>query len=147
AESRSAPGVVAAMVWSPPIRVPDRPLMPRTILEEARLHPAIREQVATLNADIVHNVQAAAGSNTVLVVGMAGNPVVRRVRKALAAAGIAHHYLEYGSYFSEWRRRNALKMWTGWPTFPMVFVKGSLVGGGKEIGALIESGELKRTLG
>jgi len=65
----------------------------------------------------------------------------------LAAAGISFHYLEYGSYFSEWRRRNALKMWTGWPTFPMVFVKGSLVGGGKEIEALIASGELKRTLG
>ena len=63
--------------------------MPRTILEEARLHPAIRERVATLNADIVHNVQAAASSNAVLVVGMAGNPVVRRVRKALAAAAIA----------------------------------------------------------
>jgi glutaredoxin-related protein len=29
----------------------------------------------------------------------------------------------------------------------MVFVKGNLVGGGKEIEALIESGELKRTLG
>ena len=118
--------------------------MPRTILEEARLHPAIREQVATLNADIVHNVQAAAGSNTVLVVGMAGNPVVRRARKALAAAGIAHHYLEYGSYFSEWRRRNALKMWTGWPTFPMVFVDGTLVGGAAEVEKLLASGALQR---
>ena len=121
--------------------------MPRTILEEARLHPAIRERVATLNADIVHNVQAAASSNAVLVVGMAGNPVVRRVRKALEAAAVPFHYLEYGSYFSQWRRRNALKMWTGWPTFPMVFVKGVLVGGGKETEALIASGELKRTLG
>ena len=121
--------------------------MPRTILEEARLHPAIRERVANLNADIVHNVQAAASSNAVLVVGMAGNPVVRRAKKALEAAGIAFHYLEFGSYLREWRRRNALKMWTGWPTFPMVFVKGSLVGGGKEIEALIASGELKRTLG
>jgi len=121
--------------------------MPRTILEEARLHPAIRERVATLNADIVHNVQAAAGSNPVLVVGMAGNPHVRRARKALEGAGFAHHYLEYGSYFSMWRKRNALKMWTGWPTFPMVFVRGNLVGGCREIEALIASGELKRTLG
>ena len=121
--------------------------MPRTILEEARLHPAIREKVATHHLDIVHNVQAAASSNQVLVVGMAGNPVVRRARKALVGANVAHHYLEYGSYFSEWRRRNALKMWTGWPTFPMVFVKGTLVGGGREIEALIASGELKRTLG
>ena len=42
----------------------------------ARLHPAIRDKVANLNADIVHNVQAAAGSNPVLVVGMVGNPIV-----------------------------------------------------------------------
>ena len=121
--------------------------MPRTILEEARQHPAIREKIANLNADIVHNVQAAATTNPVLVVGMAGNPFVRRVRKALAAAGIACHYLEYGSYFGEWRKRNSLKMWTGWPTFPMVFVKGTLVGGAQETEALIASGELKRTLG
>jgi monothiol glutaredoxin len=121
--------------------------MPRTILEEARLHPAIRATVANLNADIVHNVQAAATSNPVLVVGMAGNPIVRRARKALAAAGVAYQYLEYGSYFSEWRKRNALKMWTGWPTFPMVFVKATLVGGAQEIEALIANGELKRTLG
>jgi monothiol glutaredoxin len=121
--------------------------MPRTTLEEARLHPAIREFVANLNADIVHNVQAAANSNPVLVVGMAGNPNVRRARKALDAAGIAHHYLEYGSYFGGWRRRNALKMWTGWPTFPMVFVRGMLVGGADELERLVSGGELKRTLG
>lgn len=121
--------------------------MPRTVLEEARLHPAVRERVANANADIVHNVQAAANSNPVLVVGMAGNPVVRRARKALDAAAVAHHYLEFGSYFSEWRRRNALKMWSGWPTFPMVFVKGTLIGGGQELEGLLASGELKRTLG
>ncbi len=121
--------------------------MARTTLEEARLHPAIRERIATLNADIVHNVQAAASTNPVLVVGMAGNPFVRRARKALAAADVASHYLEYGSYFSAWRKRNALKMWTGWPTFPMIFVKGTLVGGAEQIEALIASGELKRTLG
>lgn len=121
--------------------------MPRTILEEARLHPAIREFVANLNADIVHNVQAAATSNPVLVVGMAGNPHVRRARKALDGAGIAYHYLEYGSYFSGWRRRNALKMWTGWPTLPMVFVRATLVGGATELERLVTDGELKRTLG
>jgi len=121
--------------------------MPRTILEEARLHPAIRERVGNLNADIVHNVQAAATSNAVLVVGMAGNPHVRRARKALDGAAIAYQYLEFGSYFGGWRRRTALKMWTGWPTFPMVFVKGILVGGADDCERLVNSGELKRTLG
>jgi glutaredoxin-related protein len=121
--------------------------MPRQTLEEARLHPAIRDKIANLNADIVHNVQAATASNPVLVVGMAGNPFCKRARKALAAAGVAHHYLEYGSYFSQWRERNALKMWSGWPTFPMVFVKGTLIGGADDLKRLIDSGELKRLLG
>ena len=121
--------------------------MPRQILDESRMHPAIRDKIANLNADIVHNVQAAAGSNPVLVVGMFGNPSCRRARAALGAAGVSHHYLEYGSYLSAWRLRNALKMWTGWPTFPMVFVKGSLVGGANDLQRLINSGELKRLLG
>ncbi len=121
--------------------------MPRTVLEETRLHPAIRDKVANLNADIVHNVAAASSSNPVLVVGMAGNPHVRRARKLLDAAGIAYHYLEFGSYFSEWHRRLALKMWTGWSTFPMVFVKGTLIGGASDLERLVTGGELKRILG
>ena len=121
--------------------------MPRQTLDESRMHPAIREKVANLNADIVHNVQAAAASNPVLVVGMVGNPFCRRARRALGDAGIAHHYLEYGSYLSQWRQRNALKMWTGWPTFPMVFVKGALIGGNDDLGKLIASGEIMRLLG
>jgi glutaredoxin-related protein len=121
--------------------------MPRPILDETRLHPAIHDAVVHSQADIVHNVQAAANANPVLVVGMAGNPHCRRVRQALDAAGFAYQYLEFGSYFNQWRRRNALKMWTGWPTFPMVFVRGMLVGGADDTKRLIDSGELKRLLG
>ena len=120
--------------------------MSRPILEEAQIHPAIRDKVENLHADIVHNVRSAAASNPVLVVGMAGNPFCKRARKALAAAEMPFQYLEYGSYFGQWRMRNALKMWTGWPTFPMVFVKGTLVGGAEELQAMIASGELRRSL-
>ena len=120
--------------------------MPRDILDESRLHPAIADRVVNWHVDIVCNVQSAVASNAVLVVGMAQNPFCGRARKALAAADVPHHYLEYGSYFSQWRQRGALKMWTGWPTFPMVFVKGVLVGGAADLKTLIDSGELKRTL-
>ena len=122
--------------------------MPRTVLEEARLHPAIRETVANLNADIVHNVARRRRRRTRC--SSSAWPATRTCAgraRLLDAAGIAHHYLEFGSYFSEWRRRNALKMWTGWPTFPMVFVKGTLVGGASELERLVTGGELKRTLG
>lgn len=119
------------------------PIMPRAILPEDRLHPAIRERVARLNAEIVQEVQQAAAAHRVVVVGLAGNPHVARVKKALQAAGVAFHALTYGSYFSGWRRRNALKMWTGWPTFPMVFVGGQLVGGADDTIELLRAGSLK----
>ena len=120
--------------------------MPRPTLDESQIHPAIRNQVATLHLSTVQEVQAALAQHSVVVVGMAQNPYPRKARKSLDAAGIAYHHMAYGSYFSDWRRRNALKMWTGWPTLPMVFVKGQLVGGADDLARLIDSGELRRML-
>ena len=120
--------------------------MPRATLDEADIHPAVRERVASHHADTVQQVQAALQRHPVVVVGMAQNPFVKKARKALDAAGVGHHDIDIGSYFSEWRRRNALKMWSGWPTFPMVFVKGVLVGGAQDLDQLIASGELKGLL-
>jgi monothiol glutaredoxin len=118
--------------------------LPRRILVEARIHPAIREKVATRHADIVDEVETAIAGNDVVVVGMAHNPHSKRARRALDRAGIPCRYLEFGNYFSQWRRRNALKMWSGWPTFPMVFVKGVLIGGASDLERLIADGEMKR---
>ena len=73
---------------------------------------------------------------------MAQNPHVRRARKALDGAGKAYKYLEFGSYLKAWKPRLALKMWSGWPTFPMIFVKGQLVGGADELEALLAKGEV-----
>ncbi|MEW6705370.1 MAG: glutaredoxin domain-containing protein [Pseudomonadota bacterium] len=121
--------------------------MPRYLLDESCIHPAIREKIARRHADIVEQVQHALAQHAVVVVGMQGNPHVLRARRLLREAGIAFHYLEFGSYLSQWRRRNALKMWTGWPTFPMVFVRGTLVGGADDLQRLAASGELKTLLG
>ena len=121
--------------------------MARHILAEERIHPGVRAKVSENHADIVQEVEAAVAGNDVVVVGMRQNPMPRRARRALDAAGIAYKYLEYGSYLNTWRRRNALKMWTGWPTFPMIFVKGVLIGGATDLKKLIGSGELARLLG
>lgn len=120
--------------------------MPRPILDESRIHPAIRERVATLHADLLREVQAAVAAHPVVVLGMKGNPFVRRARRLLDAQGIAHHDIDIGGYLSLWRRRNALKLWTGWPTFPMVFVKGQLVGGADDLQRLQASGGLGELL-
>ena len=120
--------------------------MLRSVLDEAHIHPSIRKTIADSHADIVREVQAAVAANDVVVVGMKQNPQPKKARKALDAAGIPHMYLSYGSYLGVWRRRNALKMWTGWPTFPMVFVKGVLVGGADDVRRLIASGEIHKML-
>ena len=116
--------------------------MPRNVLPESRVHPAIRERIASYRADFLKEVDQAIAANRVVVLGMRQNPFPKKARRLLDAAGIAYAYLEYGSYFSEWRKRLAIKLWTGWPTFPQIFVGGVLVGGADDLERLIGSGEL-----
>jgi glutaredoxin-related protein len=120
--------------------------MSREILNDSRIHPAIRDKVAGYHAGIVKEVMDAVAAHAIVIVGMRQNPNPRYARKVLDMHNIPYHYLGYGSYFSQWRRRSALKMWTGWPTFPMVFVKGTLVGGASDLARLQASGELAKLL-
>jgi monothiol glutaredoxin len=121
--------------------------MSRLILPEARIHPAVREFVAGHNRDIIEEVEKAVAQHAIVVVGMAQNPMPKKARRLLTEAGLAHHYMEYGSYLNTWRRRNTLKLWTGWPTFPMIFIKGTFIGGATDLEKLIASGEIKTLLG
>lgn len=116
--------------------------MPRRILEEQRIHTAIRDKVFAAPA-IVDEVEAAIAQHPVVVVGMKQNPFPRRARKLLDANGVSYHYLEYGSYLGQWRERLGLKLWTGWWTFPMIFVRGTLIGGFEDLQRLLASGELE----
>ena len=115
----------------------------RPILDEAKIHPAVRDKVANYRTNIVKEVQDAIAAHRIVVVGMRMNPWPKRARKLLDAAGLAYKYLEHGSYLGEWRPRLALKMWSGWPTFPMVFVDGTLIGGAQDLERLLKNGELK----
>ena len=116
--------------------------MTRPILDELHLHPAIRTQVAAYQLDIIQEVQHAISKHKVTVVGMAHNPYCLFATKLLKKHHIASHYLEYGNYFGKWKERGALKMWTGWPTFPMVFVDGALIGGYTDLKKLIDNKEI-----
>lgn len=120
--------------------------MTRVIFDPNKIHSAIRDTVASYHADTVREVQSAIAGNHVVVVGMKQNPFPKRACKALDAAAVPYKYLEYGSYFSAWQPRLALKMWSGWPTLPMIFVKGVLIGGATDLQRLIDSGELQRSL-
>ena len=45
-----------------------------------------------------------------------------------------------------WKERLAIKMWSGWPTFPQIFVKGVLIGGNQELEACLKDGTLQKIL-
>ncbi len=118
----------------------------RPLLPASRVTPAALGQTAAFHAAIVHEVEEAVLSSPIVVVGMAWNPHVRRVRQALIRAGLTFRYLEYGGYLSEWRPRLAVKLWSGWPTFPQVFVRGVLFGGEDLTLAALADGSLRKTL-
>jgi monothiol glutaredoxin len=120
--------------------------MNRPILDEAHIYPAIRSKIAEHQSPIIAEVQAAIEAHPIVVIGMAQNPYPKKARRALDAKGVAYHYLEYGSYLRDWRRRTALKMWTGWPTMPLIFVKGVLIGGADDLERLLATGELDQML-
>ena len=115
----------------------------RKILDPSRIHPAAAEKMNGSHAEAIREVEQAIQNNAVVVVGMAQNPHVKNVRRALKDAGIDFKYLEYGSYLSDWRRRLAIKLWSGWPTFPQVFVRGVLIGGADLTKAALADGTLR----
>ena len=117
----------------------------RDIFPEAQIHPGISEKISSYRKDQIGQVKSLIAAHRV-VVGMSQNPFPKRARRLLDSKGIAYEYLGIGSYLSQWRPRLVLKMWTGWPTFPMVFLDGTLIGGFDELSRLIESGALPNQL-
>jgi glutaredoxin-related protein len=115
----------------------------RPTLSPDKLSPAVKSALAAFHRATVEAVASAVARDRVVVVGMAGNPFVKRARKLLDAERVPYTYLEYGGYFSQWKERLAIKLWSGFPTFPMVFVGGTLEGGFTELKKLCDAGKLQ----
>lgn len=118
----------------------------RPFLDPSFAAPEALQRMEAFHPDIVRDVAKAVAEHRVVVVGMAQNPHVRNVRRLLREAGVEFEYLEYGSYFSKWSQRLAIKLWSGWPTFPQVFVRGVLLGGEDITRAALADGSLQRRL-
>ena len=109
---------------------------------EDRAYPTALDAMSRYHTDVVEQVQHAVANHPVVIIGMAQNPHVRHARKALQDANIEFEYIEFGSYLSQWRPRLAIKLWSGWPTYPQVFVQGKLLGGYNETRKALQNGSL-----
>jgi monothiol glutaredoxin len=105
----------------------------RKTLSSEKLHAGAQSAINQFHSDVVAEVENAIANNEWVVVGMKQNPVVTKGRGLLKARGIEYKYIEHGSYFGGWKKRLAIKLWSGWPTFPQVFHKGVLIGGAQDL--------------
>ncbi len=67
--------------------------MPRSVLDESKIHPKVRLRIADHHADIVKEVMTAVARDTVVVVGMGINPMPKKACAAVDAAHIKNTYM------------------------------------------------------
>lgn len=118
--------------------------MIRPVLSPEKLSPEVAAYMAGYHQQTVNEVASAVATNKIVVVGMGMNPFVKKARAALSEANVDFKYREYGNYFSLWKPRLAIKLWSGWPTFPQIFVDSKLIGGYKEAVAALKAGTITR---
>ena len=124
-------------------------------------HELLAQSLRRLAADLLRHLPADAqllidDSHGVGVLGRSGRGVVElfalddpriiltgSLAKALGSAGVDFEYLEFGSYTSQWKERLAIKIWSGYPTYPQVFVDGVLIGGFAELRRSLDAGTLR----
>lgn len=111
----------------------------RKTLDQTKLADSAASAIENFHAQYVNEVETSIQANKFVIVGMQMNPVVSKARKILTEANIDFKYIENGSYFSMWKQRLAIKIWSGWPTFPMVFIDGKLIGGCAELAQWMKS--------
>lgn len=118
----------------------------RTVLGKEKISAQALKAISNFHSDIVRVVMETVAQDRVVVVGMKQNPVVKQARQLLDLQNISYTYLEYGSYFSMWKERLAIKLWSGWPTYPQIFVNSTLIGGLADLREEVASGELQKRL-
>jgi len=114
----------------------------RKVLSNEHLSPQAAQSIASYHSSVVDEVAHAVATHKVVVVGMRANPFVKKACQALEEKNITYKYLGYGGYLSKWKERLAIKLWSGWPTYPQVFVDGKLVGGAMDLKKLLSEGKL-----
>ena len=107
--------------------------MERNVLSNEKIHPDALEFMVKNHAQTVQEIMTAIKNNKIVIVGMGQNPVVKKARNFLESKGLEYSFISHGNYFYGWKKRLAIKLWSGWPTFPQVFIDGKLIGGCDEL--------------
>lgn len=108
------------------------------------------QQVQETNptADVKTRIQEMVGASEIFLF-MKGNPSMPQCGFSANVVGILNTIgANYKTFdvLSDWDIREGVKQFSSWPTFPQLYVKGTLVGGNDVISELYDNGELEETL-
>ena len=118
----------------------------RKVLSADRVSSGLQNTIQNFYPNIVEQVEQEIQKNNVVIVGMRGNHFVKKAMRNLNGWSIPFKYVEVGSYFSKYNERVTLKMWTGFSTFPMIFINGVLIGGNSDLETEKNQGNLESLL-
>jgi monothiol glutaredoxin len=101
----------------------------RKQIETQKIHSGAKQAIQNFYPDTIAEIEAAIAKHEWVVIGMTANAFVGKAHRLLEKQNKTYHKITKGSYVSKWQERLAIKMWSGWPTFPQIFHKGILIGG------------------
>ena len=115
-----------------------------------KIHALISEEAQARLSDfhqpLIEQLQQEIHSHDIVVVGLAYQPSTQRVIKELNKLDCLTQCIEISPWIGSSEKRLAIKIWSGWPSFPQIFVRGMLIGGELELGNFVASGDFNRRM-
>ena len=112
----------------------------------ALLSKDAQNEIALFQQPFVEELQCMINNFEIVVVGVQLNSKSRQVSTLLQASEHDFKELYLRPWLMDRRKKLAVMLWSGWPTFPQVFIRGMLIGGEQELRRAIQNGELAHRL-
>lgn len=85
-------------------------------------------------------------TDTVVVIDISNGAYIEKIDSIFRMKGLEISYVEVGTPFTKIQERDAIKAWSGWHTFPQIFVNGYLIGGHEELRKAFDDGTLDKII-
>jgi glutaredoxin-related protein len=88
--------------------------------------------------DLLTSISVSVEKNTCVVITIENGPYTRQILEILKENGIEVQLIEIGTPFTKIKEREMVKIWSGWDSFPQIYLNGFLLGGYEELKLSLE---------
>jgi glutaredoxin-related protein len=82
---------------------------------------------------LLTSISVSVEKNTCVVITIENGPYTRQILEILKDNGIEVQLIEIGTPFTKIKEREMVKIWSGWDSFPQIYLNGFLLGGYEEL--------------